>query len=87
MDSQLNFFDREFTVKNDMQYLIVKNMLKVAFMFPYKMDNINMNSNKVNFLGMTPVDITSTIQTRINSLQSSIDQVFYENNNYGIYVS
>lgn len=62
-------FDREFTVKNDVQYLIVKNLMKLAFMFPYKMDDLNTPNNRLNFLGQSPVDVSSSIQKRINSLQ------------------
>lgn len=65
----LNFYFNSFSIYNDdIRYNIVQDMLKSAFMFPYRLTNENIKDNMVQFLS-EEVPYTDAIQVRVNEIQ------------------
>ncbi len=60
-------------------------MLKTAFMFPYRLTTSNIRDNNVDFLGKDE-EFTDGIQVRINEMQEKMNEVFSDNDYYGVYV-
>lgn len=84
--NNLNFYFNSFSIYNDdIRYNIVQDMLKAAFMFPYRMANNNIRNNLIDFLGKDE-EFTDGIQVRINEMQEKMNEVFAENDYYGVYV-
>lgn len=82
----LKFYFNSFSIYNDdIRYNIVQDMLKAAFMFPYRMVNSNIRDNNIDFLGKDE-PFTDGIQVRINEMQEQMNEVFAENDYYGVYV-
>lgn len=82
----LNFNFNSFSIYNDdIRYNIVQDMLKTAFMFPYRLATSNIRDNNVDFLGKDE-EFTDGIQVRINEMQEKMNEVFSDNDYYGVYV-
>lgn len=82
----LRFNFNAFSVYNDdIRYNIVQDMLKAAFMFPYRLVNSNIRDNNVDMFDKEE-EFTEGMQVRINQLQNKLNEAFAENDYYGVYV-